>query len=141
MTRFGDQSLTEQFGPVEMIQVIVPNTPVGPNVQTNFTIGTYVMPFNGRLIAEYKSRTTWTADQTWQRATLLPSTPAPSQYSEHAQWSGLQAGYTLVSEIPMTAQWDLTKGTTVTLIGRVSAGALAGITIVALGGLLRAIPT
>lgn len=141
MSKFGQWPLSEEFGPQQSYFQIVPNAAQGANTGVNYTVGTYTMPFAGKLIAEFKGRCTWTVDQTWFRAWLSNSTPGPSSASQHAKWTGNPGGYTTSAEIPLTASWDsLAKGQVVTLIGYVGSGTLGGLTMVSIGGLVRASP-
>lgn len=142
MTRFGDQPIPDQLGPEEGWRLSVPSVPMASGSSLLVGIGaSYTMPFAGRLIADMKARAVWTVDQNYWRANLASSIPAPAARTDHAQWTGLPGGFTTVSEIPMTAQWDLAKGTLVTFQAFVQAGNLGAITVIALGGFFRATPT
>lgn len=122
--------------------MIVPNAGMAANQTATFGIGSYQMPFNGRLVADMKCRCTWTAAQTWFRAWLNPSSPAPGGSSQHCRWAGFPGGWGYGAEIPVKAVWDnLAAGTTVNLVGAVYAGTLGGLTMVAFGGFVRASPT
>jgi len=142
VTRFGDQPIPNQLGPEEGWRLIVPVAPMAANSMLLTAVGaSYTMPFAGRLVADFKARATWTVDQNYWRVHLGPSIPAPAARTDHAQWTGLPGGFTLSSEIPVTAQWDLAKGTVVTFQINVVCGTLGGLTLVAAGGFFRATPT
>lgn len=142
MTRFGDQPIPDQLGPEEGWRLVVPNTAMPASGGLSVTIGApYTMPFAGRLIADMKARAVWTVDQTYWRANLGASSPSPSSRTDHAHWTGLPGGFATYSEIPLTAQWFLTKGAVVTFAAGIATGSLGGMTIVAVGGFFRATPT
>lgn len=140
MTKFGDWPTTSEMGPQEDWAIVVPATGTADTgAGMNIAIGSYTMPFTGRLMAEFKARCGWTPDSVYYRAQLNVSSPTPSRNSAHAVWTGFPGGYWTTKEMPLTAVWDsLAQGTVVTFIANVSSN--VGVRVFALGGLVRASP-
>lgn len=140
MTKFGDYPSSEQAGPVEAWAIAVPNAGIGASGSANFTIGSFVMPFTGMLIADMKARARWDG-YSYIRTHLGPSSPGPSFTTNHARLHEYAVGFGGdVGEIPVLARWDsLAKNTTVTFVMAVQIGPISVVWIAG-GGFIRAIP-
>ena len=116
-------SSTQEWGYKETLSTIAPNQSIPNASNADVAMGTYVMPFAGKLVIEGFARCSWNADSQLALAGLQSSTPAPSPYSYSTVWQGQPPAYKFVTEIPFVAQWDsLASGATITLRCRVEAG-------------------
>lgn len=141
MTRFGDVPITAQQGPQQTYLITVPNVGAGANSSSLFTALTWTLPIAGTVVAEFKVRLNWTAEDVWFRAHLNSSFPAPNYSSNFPQRTGFPGGFRMTREAPLTAVWyNVAAGTTMYFYVNVYVG-LSPATIVAIGGLARVTPT
>jgi hypothetical protein len=120
---------TETLGPADDIWGGGGFTCPTGNVTTTKSMGTFVMPFAGSLVADGWVRGTWSGPSAgnYIRVQIAgTSTPTPSRFSNHAWWPGGNFGAPTpaVGFVEMSAVWDsLPKGTSVTLLAAVTVGA------------------
>lgn len=137
--RTGDQYSNETFGPKDYWLNSVPNTGVPTNTAYNFTIGSFIMPYTGSVVADMHTLVVWNGTNQYCRSWLSASSPGPTAYSDHGLWAptggAFWSGNAIYYMIPVTARWDsVAKGTNVVLVGTVAAGPGPAVTAYVLGG-------
>lgn len=139
--QLGALSTAEILGPRDFFFRVTPSVSCPANSVTPITVGSFVMPFTGSLVADIHLRVSVPFNSNnFVRPHLASSSPAPNAYSYHGWWGrGSPSLYGAWSEVPVTAIWNsVAKNTTVTLIVTVVVGPGSTVTAIQTGGLVHA---
>lgn len=120
----------------EQFYELVPNVGIANGVYTNFTFGSFLMPWAGTAIGEFYAQYVHGGHQHVQFG-LAASSPGPNNFQETAKM-GQNDGNTW-AELPTLARWvNLVANQTITIVGRVYAGGGSGASVIRLWGSIRA---
>lgn len=130
----------EIFGPQDFYFRVPLSVAYLANTTTPVTVGSFVMPFTGSLVADLHFRgSIGPGGNNYCRVHLATSSPAPDAYSYHGCWPRSTATQTTREELPVTAIWNsVAKNTTVTVVGSVIIGPSSAVNGIQVGGFIHA---